>query len=101
MSTKQETDARAKRLLPIMKTREGRAFIWEQLGEAGTFQTTFDRDPGQMAFNEGRRSMGNSLLVRIHQFCPALYNEMVREAQEDEEIERSRTDNRNRRNRDD
>lgn len=42
----------------VIDTAEGRRFVRRVLAECGVHQCSFSSDAGQMAFREGRRSVG-------------------------------------------
>lgn len=63
----------------LMKDKRGRRIVWRQLSAAGVFQSSFDPNAMQMAFNEGRRSEGLRLLAQVHELCPDLYPTMMKE----------------------
>lgn len=60
-------------LLSVMGTQEGRRFVWQLIGTAGVFQQSFDTEALHMAFYEGRRSIGLTLLARLQDEAPDLY----------------------------
>lgn len=66
----------------LMSTIPGRRYIWEKLTAAHMFQTSFNADPLQMAFNEGERNQGIQLLNDIIQWCPEQYIQAMRESNE-------------------
>ena len=66
-------------VVEMMATQARRRYVWEKLGAAGIFSTTFSTDPGQMAFNEGQRNQGLVLLNDIIQYCPEQFIEAMRE----------------------
>jgi len=63
----------------LMADSRGRRLVWKQLGDARVFHPVYDPKPIPMAFNEGRRQHGLSLLERINTLCPHLYQVMVAE----------------------
>lgn len=63
----------------LMATKRGRRVVWRLLSSAGVFQLSFNTNAMTMAFNEGRRSEGLSLLATIMRSCPAQYAEMTKE----------------------
>jgi hypothetical protein len=62
-----------------MGSKRGRRIIWRLLDEAGIHRSSFDKDPYQMAFNEGWRNAGNALLAKLDDACPDLYLAMLKE----------------------
>ncbi|WP_338794099.1 hypothetical protein [Pseudomonas sp. AE27] len=63
----------------LMADPRGRRLVWKQLEAARVFHPVYDPKPIPMAFNEGRRQHGLSLLERINTLCPHLYQVMVTE----------------------
>lgn len=54
----------------IASTTPGRAYLWGELERCHVFATSFNLDPGLMAFTEGERNAGLRLLADIMQWCP-------------------------------
>lgn len=44
----------------------GRVWMWELLSLCGVYHSSFSRDALVMAFNEGRRDIGNRLMAEIN-----------------------------------
>lgn len=63
----------------IMGHKQGRRYVWRQLGRYGVFRSTFNTEPLLMAFKEGARNHGLQLIADIHQHCPERYAEMQKE----------------------
>jgi len=63
----------------LMSSEEGRRIVWRLLSTAGVFQTTFNVDAIQMAFNEGFRHYGTTMLAEILTTHSDLYQVMVKE----------------------
>ena len=63
----------------LMADPRGRRLVWKQLEAARVFHPVYDPKPIPMAFNEGRRQHGLSLLERINTLCPHQYQVMVAE----------------------
>jgi hypothetical protein len=63
----------------LMRDKRGRRIVWRQLAEAGVFQQNFNPDAMTMAFKEGRRNAGLTLLAQVHALCPDLYTTMMKE----------------------
>jgi hypothetical protein len=83
-------------LRAVMENRNGRAFVWKLLAQAGVFESVFAADPLTMAFKEGNRNQGLRLLNDINQICPRLLNLAQEEAaaRRDSEVASStRSDN--------
>lgn len=71
----------------LMTSKRGRRIIWRQLDAAGIFRTSFSTNAMAMAFAEGNRNYGLKLLGIIHTVSPELYPVMVREANEQRNID--------------
>lgn len=69
-------------LISIMSSTPGRRWVWDKMGAAHIFQTSFSVDAVQMAFNEGERNQGLLLLNDIMQWCPDQFILAMREANE-------------------
>ena len=69
-------------LTHLMDTGPGREWAWNKLAEAHIFATTFSTDPVQMAYNEGQRNQGLTLLNDIIQWCPDQFILAMREQNE-------------------
>jgi hypothetical protein len=52
----------------IMRSAQGRRFMWRMLDRTGVYRTTF-RPNSEMAFLEGVRSVGVSVLGDMHKWC--------------------------------
>ena len=63
----------------LMSSRRGRRVVWRLLEQAGVFRSSFNPTAMQMAFNEGNRNFGIRTLGLIHQYCPELYPQMMKE----------------------
>lgn len=64
----------------LMNDARGRRIVWRQLSAAGVFNSSFNPEAMQMAFNEGRRNSGLELLAQVHSLCPDLYTTMMKES---------------------
>lgn len=72
-------------LSAVCHTREGRRFVWRTLTASGVFRVSFVQgEPESTAFNEGRRSLGLSLMADLHELDPSLYGRMGKEALDEE-----------------
>ena len=72
-------------LSEIMSSDAGKRFIWRLLERTGVYQQTFVPDsPHSTSFNEGRRSVGNRLLVDINSDpdCTNAFSEIIKQNQE-------------------
>lgn len=75
----------------VMSTKQGRRFMWRLLGEAGVYRLSFNTNNAVMAFNEGARNIGLSLVTSIVEACPDRYAEMRNEQKEAKEKHANRT----------
>lgn len=66
----------------LMESEQGRRIVWRLLNSTGVFRSSFSSDALAMAFAEGNRNTGLQLMAQVHELCPDLYPEMVREANE-------------------
>lgn len=80
-------------LRSILKTVYGRRFVWRMMGLAGVFRQSFIAgEADSTAFNEGRRSIGNTLLSEVLEVKPESYTEMAKAAKEDDDVRRAIAD---------
>lgn len=63
----------------IMRTENGRDFLWKCLQNCSTFRGVFDVEPRQHAYNEGKRSHGVWLDTQIKEAAPDEYILMLKE----------------------
>jgi hypothetical protein len=77
----------------IMSTAPGRAWLWDMLSRCHIFHTTFNGDPLGTAFAEGQRSVGLALLSDIMAHCPDYYIQAMRESNERNILESTRSAN--------
>lgn len=63
----------------IMRNEDSRNFIWKHLQSAGVFESTFNKDPIQHAFNAGLRESGLQLERDIKAATPGDYLKMIKE----------------------
>ena len=63
----------------LMGSKRGRRIVWRQLERAGVFRISFSTNALQMAFNEGNRNEGLTLLAKINALCPEHYLSMTKE----------------------
>jgi hypothetical protein len=68
-------------LRSLMSDSGGRMWMWDLLGLCGVYHASFSTDALVMAFNEGRRDIGNRLLAEINRLDggPELYRRMASE----------------------
>lgn len=71
----------------LMSSKRGRRIVWRQLDAAGIFRTSFSTNAMSMAFAEGNRNYGLKLLGIVHIVCPELYPVMVREANDQRNLD--------------
>ena len=71
----------------ILKTPEGRRFIWGLLSTAGIFHSSFSLNDAQTNFNEGRRSIGLKYLSDLMETKPDAYLYMQQEHSSEEKSE--------------
>jgi hypothetical protein len=64
----------------LMESEQGRRIVWRLLNQSGVFRSSFSSDALAMAFAEGNRNTGLQLMAQVHELCPDMYPEMVREA---------------------
>ncbi len=75
-------DARELELLSIrniMKTENGRAFMWRCLQNCCTFESIFDKESTQHNFNSGKRSHGLWLDEELREADEDNYYKMLKE----------------------
>lgn len=63
----------------LMSSKRGRRIVWRLLDQAGVFRSSFNPTAMIMAFNEGNRNYGNRMLALVHNHCPELYPQMMKE----------------------
>lgn len=66
----------------LMGEAAGRRIVWRLLVRAGVYQSSFNTNAMTMAFAEGRRNEGLSILASISRLCPERYQQMVEENRE-------------------
>lgn len=68
-------------LRAIMSEPGGRMWMWDLLAACGVYHSSFSSDALFMAFNEGRRDIGNHLIAEINRLDggPELYRRMASE----------------------
>jgi hypothetical protein len=65
----------------LMSDPEGRALVWDYLTVCGVGHLSFSSDALVMAFNEGKRQIGNMIIADINRVSPELYMKMAIENQ--------------------
>lgn len=82
---KREQQAEIDELLWLMSDKRGRRWMWRRLSEYGVYRLSFaGGDFAATAFAEGRRSAGLNLITQLMQHCPDRFNEMQKEAKQNE-----------------
>lgn len=71
----------------LMSSKRGRRIVWRLLDHAGIFRSSFNTNSMAMAFAEGNKNEGLRILALVHANCPELYPVMVREANEQRDID--------------
>jgi hypothetical protein len=84
--------AKAERIKWLMSNPRGRQVMWDLLADASPWAQTFSTNAMQMAFNEGKRSVGIDLLAYLQLTCPERYFEMLKEHQKNERRSDDRID---------
>jgi hypothetical protein len=74
----------------VLSSKVGRRFLWRILGDTGIFETSFSQHNGQMSHNEGRRSVGLEVLLRINEAHIENFFNMMRENKERVDAQRER-----------
>lgn len=72
----------------IMSDGPGRKWLWDRLAECGIFDSTYYPDAHQLYYRQGERNIGLRLLADVLRFCPELYIQAQREANERHTLER-------------
>jgi len=71
----------------LMSSKRGRRIVWRLLDRAGVFRLSFNTNSMTMAFNEGGRNEGLRMLAQIHALCPELYTAMVKEQNDNRNLD--------------
>ena len=66
-------------LRKILKTPEGRRYIWRRLGKTGVFRNSFNLNSNQTAFTEGQRNVGLDMLREINEADVTAFAKMQNE----------------------
>lgn len=64
----------------ILKSKEGRRFLWRYLSKCGIFKQSFTGN-SETFFNEGKRAIGLMLLTEITEASPDAYVLMMKESE--------------------
>lgn len=67
----------------LLGSKRGRRIVWRLLEQSGVFRSSFNPIAMQMAFNEGYRNYGNTILALIHEHYPEYYPLMMKESSND------------------
>lgn len=78
-SKKKKLDTNVIVVRNIMKTTDGRLYMWEKLQSCHVFETIFTEDPIKHAFKSGLREFGVQLNREIKEFAPGDYIKMIEE----------------------
>jgi hypothetical protein len=65
----------------LMASERGRRLVWQWLGEAGLFRSSYSNDPVAMAFREGERNRALVLQAQVMKHAPEQFIRMLAEAQ--------------------
>ncbi len=66
-------------LYNVMRTEEGRRLMYHILKDCGTDALSFHTNALTMAFNEGKRAIGVTLVEQLRQACNDFYLTMLEE----------------------
>ena len=73
----------------LLKVPWGQRIIWNLMSKCGIFAQSFvPESPESTAFNEGRRSIGNTLLRQVVDIKPEAYLQMVKRSKKEEDYAR-------------
>lgn len=64
-------------LRAVASTSEGQRFLWRLMAQCHTFESTFDVEPHQHAFNAGERNIGNQVLASLMEAEPNAFLQMI------------------------
>ena len=73
----------------LLKSPEGRRFIWKLFDEAGNTRMSYTGESQGTAFNEGRRSIGLKILNDLLEAKPEAFMQMQQEYQSELKSEES------------
>ncbi len=68
-------------LANLLKSADGRLWMYDLLSDCGVYLSSFSSDPLLMAFKEGRRDVGNKLVTQVHAAGSELFVLMCEENQ--------------------
>jgi len=63
----------------ILKTPEGRRFVWRLWDMCGIFRNPFNPNSNQSAFNSGRMSVGHEVLIDVNDANVSAFAQMQQE----------------------
>lgn len=63
----------------IMRTEDGREYMWKKLQYSNVFESIFNEDPIQHAYMAGKREFGVQLNRELRQAAPDDYVRMIKE----------------------
>jgi hypothetical protein len=81
-AAKTKDDLRAEGLLQLMKSTQGRAWLFHLIELCGPGQNPFTSDALRTAFNCGELNIGNQLVAQCHACSLELYLQMMKENQD-------------------
>lgn len=76
---KKDEETNATVISTLMRTVDGRRWIWLQLERMAVFRADEGLDPLRMAFDKGIRNEGLRLLASVTRHCPDEYIRMTQE----------------------
>lgn len=65
----------------LMGDERGRRLMWNWLGDAGLFRSSYATDPIVMSFKEGERNRGLAMQAQVMTHAPEQFIRMLAEAQ--------------------
>lgn len=77
----------------LMEQPQGRRFVWRLLERSGVFRSSFSLNGLDMAFKEGNRNYGVSLIADLNEHCPGRYLQMIKDSKAQHERSRKRQTN--------
>ena len=66
-------------VINIMKTKDGRDWLYNKLQSCGVFESIFDNDTHKHAYNAGKRKVGVNLNRELKEYAPDNYMKMIEE----------------------
>lgn len=69
----------------VLSSKAGRKFLWRWLGKCGVYSLSFNQHNSIMSFNEGKRSIGNELMLDINESDAKAFMLMMQENMEKKE----------------